>query len=133
MKNLLIPIDGTERSINGLTSIGSIFKADEAKITLLMVREDIDDLRSEIDFQSAKKEMLIELQKAKSVLHGFSIKTIPILGGRAEEEILNYAEQNKIDFIVMMKSTKIGWVRMIGSVTNHIIKYAKCSVVIIPE
>ena len=30
-------------------------------------------------------------------------------------------------------STKTGWARIIGSVTSHVIKYAKCAVMITPE
>lgn len=34
---------------------------------------------------------------------------------------------------VMTKSTRKGWTRMIGSVTTHVVKYAKCPVLIAPQ
>ena len=42
MKKLLIPIDGSDRSIEAVDAIKTIYRPDRVEITLLTVREDVD-------------------------------------------------------------------------------------------
>jgi nucleotide-binding universal stress UspA family protein len=48
MKHLLVPIDGSERSIKSVIAIKDIFSPSNADITLITVREDIDSRSSVI-------------------------------------------------------------------------------------
>ena len=72
------------------------------------------------------------LDPIKEMLSGYVVKEDVRLG-KAAEEILAYSSENHIDVIVMTKSTRKGWARMIGSVTTHVVKYAECLVLIVPE
>lgn len=132
MLKLLVPIDGSERSKQSIDWIKGRYKPEEVSVTLLMVREDWDNIRCKEQYAAAKEEVLPLLQQSADTLSGFSVVT-EVRFGRAGEEILRFAEEKEIDTIVMTKSTKSGWIQMIGSVATHVVKYAKCVVVIVPE
>lgn len=132
MKKILIPVDGTERSEKPANVIRKFYSGDAAEIYVILVREDYDEIRSAYEMEERKEEAMLWLDKIEILLNGYIVHK-EVLFGRAGEEILNYAKENKIDVIVMTKSTKIGWARIIGSVTSHVIKYAKCAVMITPE
>lgn len=132
MLNLLVPIDGSDRSKQSIDWIKERYMPADIFVTLLFVREDWDDIRSKEQYAMAKEEVLPLLRESAITLSGFSVST-EVRFGRAGEEILRFAEEQKIDTIVMTKSTKPGWIQMIGSVANHVVKYAKCVVVIVPE
>lgn len=132
MKKVLIPIDGTERSKKSINLAKDLYRSDEVDITILAVREDVEWMRSEQDFTQARDVVQPMLDETAAQLDGYQVKTM-VSFGRAGEEILYVAEEEDIDIIIMTKSTRGGWYRMIGSVTSHVVKYAQCIVVIVPE
>lgn len=132
MKHLLIPIDGTSRSLKTISFVKDLYKPNEVHITLLMVREDIELLRSEQDYELAKKELEPLLDCLSKELNEYQ-GSKRISFGRAAETILEIAETEGVNIIAMTKSTRHGLYRMIGSVTTHIVKYASCIVMIVPE
>ncbi|MGV8906873.1 MAG: universal stress protein [Acetobacterium sp.] len=132
MKKILLPIDGSERSMKSIDLIKELYAPGSVKISLITVREDLDTIISEQLLEEAKEATMPDLVKAGNLLQGYEIKK-KVVFGNPGEEILNYAEEMKIDIIVMTKSTRTGWLSKIGSVTTHVVKYAKCIVVIVPE
>ncbi len=132
MRNILIPIDGTERSMKAVDLAKSLYTPESVNIVLLMVREDIGTMYSETEMEKAKAELKSTLDAVAAQLAGYSVKK-EVVVGRAGDEILECADQNNTDIIVMTKSTKSGWSQMIGSVATHVVKYAKCIVMIVPE
>ena len=132
MKKILLPVDGSERSRQTVELVKSLYGFDTVEITVVIVREDLEAMRSTYDLNAAKEEVKPFLDEILTQLEGYSV-TERVLFGRAGEEILNYAHENDIDIIIMTKSTRSGWSRMIGSVAMHVVKYAKCIVMIVPE
>ncbi|NLT58260.1 MAG: universal stress protein [Clostridiales bacterium] len=131
-KKILIPIDGTERGMKSIEYVKNIASPEDASIILLMVREDMGVARAELDYKLAEDEIIPILNDAANQLPGYDVRTI-VAFARAAEHILDISESEKVDMIVMTKSTRKGWHRMIGSVTAHVVKYASCMVVIVPE
>lgn len=132
MKKVLLPIDGTKRSQKSIEFVKALYKPNEVDITILMVREDMEDIRSEYEMEQTKKETQPIFDGICKQLSGYNAKG-QLNFGRAGEAILDYSNDNKIDIIIMTKSTRNGWSRIIGSVTTHVVKYAKCIVMIVPE
>jgi len=132
VKKVLIPIDGTIRSMKSVELVKSLYLPDMVEITVIMVKEDIDMMRLEMEYEKAKKEIAPMLSEVENQLSGFAVNKC-VDFGKAGEKILNCAEQNNIDVIIMTKSTKKGWSRLIGSVTTYVVKCAKCIVMIVPE
>lgn len=134
MKRILVPIDGTERSMHSIDFIKTLFQKDSVEIVLINVKELIL-----IDGMSVAEELKISqelgekiLSEASSQLEGYNVKTV-FTFGYAGDEIVRTADEQHMDVIVMTKSTKKGLTRMIGSVTVNVVRHAKCIVMIVPE
>lgn len=112
--------------------VKSLYQPEDAAVTLLMVREDIATMFSAKEFEKVKREMKSTLDAVALQMRGFQIEEEVVIG-RAGEKILECADQHHTDIIVMTKSTKDGWYQEIGSVASHIVKYAQCIVMIVPE
>lgn len=132
MRNLLLPIDGTEKSLRAIEWVKSRYRPEEARLTLIMVREDVDEMRSREEYEQAKAELQPVLGRYAQRLAGYQV-SVKTCFGRAGEEILSCARDDGTDTIVMTRSTRTGWSRMIGSVTGYVVKYAECIVVVVPE
>jgi nucleotide-binding universal stress UspA family protein len=132
MKKILLPIDGSERSMKSIELVKSLYSPEDVDISIIMVRENLETIQSEMEFEVAKSEIKPILTLTANELLGYKVKQQAVFG-RAGEEIVNYAEKNGINIIIMTKSTRSGWLSKIGSVTTHVVKYAKCIVMIVPE
>jgi len=104
MKKVLLPIDGTRRSLQTVDWLKDNYKPDEVKHSS---DDELVDLGYKVDYETAY--------------------------GNPGEEIVKYAKKEKFDAIIMTKSTKDGWFSTIGSVTTYCVKYADTVVMIIPE
>lgn len=131
MKHLLVPIDGSERSIKSVIAIKDIFSPSNADITLITVREDIDS-RSSVILDQMTTETLPMLDSVGRLLPEYTVKKV-VDFGIAGSTILNYAKNNDIDMIVITKQTHKGLSVFIGSVAVHVVKYAKCPVIVLPD
>lgn len=131
-KKILIPLDGTERSMHSIDLVKNLYRQDEVEIILLYVKEDVNNVIMEYDLAAAEKDMQRLAAPAVKELEGFEI-TCEFGLIDAGSEIIKRAKMNKIDIIVMTKSTKKGLTRMIGSVTSYVVKNAPCIVMIVPE
>lgn len=133
-RKILVPIDGTERSMHSLKFVKEIFPKDSVDITIMTAKEIVVTTGIEVadKMDVAKKDGMRILEAAKNIMEGYSVKTYFTLG-YAADEILNKAKEDGIEIIVMTKSTKKGLTRMIGSVTTAVVKHAKSIVMIVPE
>ena len=87
------------------------------------------------DFEiNAKQSATDKLEKfALNNFQGNNVKT-RILIGRPGDQIVEYAESNQIDLIIMGHSTTGIERAIIGSVAGHVVKYAPAPVLIVsPE
>lgn len=132
MKKILIPLDGTERSMHSIDLVKNLYNKDEIEITLLYVKEDVKSMIMEEDLIEAEKDMQRMTAPAVKELSGYKISCEFGLIDPGSE-IVKRAIMNSIDIIVMTKSTKKGLTRMIGSVTNYVVRNAPCIVMIVPE
>ncbi len=132
MKKILLPIDGSKRSIKSIDLVKTLYYPDQVNISIILVREDFEGIRSEADYEHVKQESMPLLNEVSLKLEGYNVNKY-IRTGYAGEEILKFSQAEDIEIIIMTKSTRKGWTQMIGSVTTHVVKYAKCIVMIIPE
>ncbi|MBS5786659.1 MAG: universal stress protein [Clostridioides difficile] len=133
-KKVLVPIDGTERSMHSLEFIKGIFDKDEVIIEIMNVKElvfvDGISLAEEIKSSEALGRRILD--KAVDIMGDYEVK-VHFTFGYAGDEIIRKAKEENFDYIVMTKSTKKGLTRMIGSVTASVVKQANCIVMIVPE
>lgn len=131
---ILVPLDTSERSLHSLNWIKKYFDKNDIEITLMNVREIIvaEDLIIPDDLGCTEKESNLVLDEASMELEGYTVEKFFTVG-YAPEEILKKAEEDSYDIIIMTRSTKKGLIRMIGSVTNKVIKNTKATVIVLPE
>ena len=133
-RKVLIPIDGTERSMHSLEFVKEIFPKDSVEIIIMNVKELvlINEMivADEIQFAQELGEEILEAAKEK--MKDYKTETYFTFGYPGDEIIKKAIEEN-IGIIVMTKSTKRGLTRMIGSVTINVVKRAKCIVMIVPN
>ena len=140
MKKMLVPIDGTYRCKKSLEFILEKFSKDEFEITLI----NIGDV-SEVGFTNIPQSTFIDerltqikekggyiLDQCKNKLAGYNVKKC-FLFGNPGKEIVSKSIDHDFDMIVMTKSTKKNFIDSIGSVTQYVVKKAKCIVIIVPE
>lgn len=133
-RKILVPIDGTERSMHSLEFIKGIFDKDSVSIEIMNVKELVFIDGISLSEEIKNSEMLGRkiLDKAEEIMEGYDVN-VYFTFGYPGDEIIRKAKEDEIDIIVMTKSTKKGLTRMIGSVTASVVKQAKCIVMIVPE
>lgn len=134
-KRVLVPIDGTERSMYALEFVKEIFPKDsDVEIIIMNVKELvlINEMIVSEEVKNAKELGKDILEAAKEKMKGYNVETYFTFGYPADE-IIHKAKDEDIGIIVMTQSTKRGLSRMIGSVTTSVVKKAKCIVMVVPN
>ncbi len=131
---ILVPIDGTERSMHSLDFIKEIYKPENIEITIMNVKElvFVDGISMSDEIKNSEEFGRELLEQARKVMDGYNIN-LYFTFGYAGDEIVKRAKENEDDIIVMTKSTKKGLTRMIGSCTAYVLKHTASTVMIIPE
>lgn len=131
---VLIPLDGTERSMHSLELLKKIFPKDKVEVTLMNVKEIVivNGMVASEEVSRAQELSKFIVDTAERQLNGYDIEKC-ITFGYAADEILRKSKDENFDMIIMTKSTKKGLTRMIGSVTAKVVKNTKSIVMIVPE
>jgi nucleotide-binding universal stress UspA family protein len=141
---VLVPLDGSEKSLHSLNWLKKFFTKDEAEVTLLNVIEPssyISQLSSLGEspfldfrelFESSKKRSIEALEEGEKQLEGYNVTKLS-LEGQSGDVILDTAKAGGFDMIIMTKSSVMGLLRLIGSVTSKVVRDSEVAVVVIPE
>lgn len=131
---ILVPIDGTERSMHSLDFIKNIYKPEGVQITIMNVKElvFVDGISMSDEISNSEQFGRELLEQARKVMEGYDVN-LYFTFGYAGDEIVKRAKEEEDDIIVMTKSTKKGLTRMIGSCTAYVLKHSSSTVMIIPE
>lgn len=142
IKNILVPVDGSEYSKNALElacdladkydarmHLLHVILSPEAKHTLVLggASVTVDASKEEIE-QAGHK--VIEAAKKIAAEHGRKDVETDVLGGPTAQRILEYAKNNDIDMIVMGSRglSDISGL-LVGSVSHKVSHLAKCTCV----
>jgi nucleotide-binding universal stress UspA family protein len=144
-KKILVPLDGSEFSECSLEHVKAIASGCRVPQTVLLrVVEPLSaetvsalamaggDLmrRAELESQAEAKDYM-KKTKASLANDGLAVETA-IVDGRAAEEILDYAKNNKVDLIVMTTHGKTGISRwFFGSVAEKVLQHSAVPVLMI--
>ena len=128
MKKILVPVDGSEYSSRAIEKAKELAKLSGSKIFLLNVYDiktatsffsDDRTIDLQVDLLNRNAEIL---QKAKALCAdlGDMVKTVSIEGYPADK-IVEYADKNDIDLVVMGSHGMSGFRRLfLGSVTHKV-------------
>lgn len=115
MLKLLLPIDGSPRSLRSVETVARIIPPDKASITILTVAPGLESARTETEVMGA-------LELYASLLEPYEVKTV-FLRGIAGPVIIQYAKEENFDAIIMTRSSQ-GPKNKMGSVSSHVAKHA---------
>ena len=141
---VLVPIDGSKHSTEGLRVAAHFAKTNKAKIFILNVILSVADVDLELSaserdrlLQSLKRRGEDLLAKAKDQMktHGVTdINTVLATADSPAQEIVSFAEKEKIDLIVIGSKGKSATARfLLGSVASRVVKYSHCCVYVVKE
>jgi nucleotide-binding universal stress UspA family protein len=141
---VLVPIDGSKHSTEGLRVASHFAKTNKAKITILNAIASVADV--DLELSASDRDRLLEslkrrgedlLAKAKDQMkaHGIAdISTVLVTGDSPAQEIVAFAEKEKIDLIVIGSKGKSATARfLLGSVASKVVKYSHCCVYVVKE
>ena len=100
MKKILLPVDGSKRSIRTVEMVKQLCDPADSDITVVKV-------------VSAQLDML----------PGYQVKTQVLLGSAPGVEIVEYAKESGTEMIIMTRSSR-GPLRKLGSVATYIVRNA---------
>lgn len=138
----LVTTDGSEFSLKGLERLGQLVPVADTDIELVSVYASPRALTYGADPFNASFERMAEqlrdkaesdVAEARKILEaqGFAVKTLTVMG-EAASAILTLAESMKPDLIVVGSHGRTGIQRfLLGSVSERIVRYAPCSVLVI--
>ena len=144
-KKILIPLDGTMRAEQALGLVGKIFPENNFELILLEAVENVNSpyplYGSGVDgyvqiIPEYKKEQVDEYVETVTQgvrtwlpdVRGFSVK------GKPDEAIVNVANQEEVDLIIMVTHGHSGLARLLfGSVTELVIRNAPCPVLAVRD
>ena len=116
MKHVLLPIDGSTRSLRTIDMVQQTYRPQDTEVTLLMVLPD----QMHIDGQFARDRMARkaaqELETFAALLPGWTVRPGP--------EIVYYARERGFDALVMTRSSR-GPLQKLGSVATYVVRNAQ--------
>lgn len=128
--NILVPISfDAERDTSGPLKLAKLLATPDAKVTLLHVVEHIPDYA--ISYMPA--EYLTEARRAiQDELNNLAAK-LPnakgvVVEGHSGRTILDWAETNKPDLIIMASHRPGMQDLLLGSTATHVVRHASCAV-----
>ena len=138
-KSILLPLDGSPLAENALPHAIAIAERFQAELVLLRVliplprgqtTKEAALLRAEKETAGFVREYMERI--AVSVQErGITVQLI-VIGGRPHTEIIQYAESNHIDLIVMCTRGESGLSRwLIGSVSDRVMRGANVPVLMV--
>ena len=122
MKRVLLPVDGSDRSRRTVRMLKTLYQPGTVQVVLATVVAREERIESEYirkRWKDASNEIFSAVLKQ---LDGYETKTV-LLEGNPGAEIVRYAEENRIDQIIMTRSSR-GPLRRLGSVASYIVKRA---------
>ena len=123
MKKLLIPIDGSSRSLKTVEAVKQLFRPEDIQIIIVKVISAQLYINSMDEIKHNAEAARPELEEVAALLPEYEVKTQVLLGSAPGVEIVEYAKEAGIDAIIMTRSTR-GPIRKLGSVAAYIAKNA---------
>ncbi len=123
MKKILLPVDGSKRSIRTVEVVKQLCDPAESDITIVKVVSAQLYINSMDEIRHNAEKAQPELQAVADMLPDYQVKTQVLLGSAPGVEIVEYAKEAGIDVIIMTRSSR-GPIRKMGSVATYIVRNA---------
>ena len=138
ISKILVAIDGSDASMDAADHAIYISKEYNAELYALhVIRPDVDlygphetsEYMTKLRDEGRKYLDKVEFKANEK---NIQIKTVIIPSKNMSGDILDYAEENNIDLIVIGTRGRSGFKRLLlGSVASHVVTYAHCPVLVV--
>lgn len=144
-KKILLTVDGSEQSFNSIRSAIKLFNLKDKEISIVSIKESPELLPMEATLDrnwldSIEKQQKIHaakaINRAKSILEqeGVQTQNEAILTGNPAQKIIEFAEKEKTDLIIMGARTKTDLSKLLlGSVSKRVLENATSDVLIVSK
>ena len=128
MKKILLPIDGSPRSLRTIQVVKQSYIPAETEITILLVVPDprpsklTDDHEEITQDPQTKEEARLLVESFAKMLPGYQT-TAALRFGSPGPEIIQFAKEGGFDAILMTRSSR-GSTQKLGSVSTYIVQNA---------
>ena len=122
MKKILLPIDGSTRSLRTIQMVKQLYSPQDAELTILMVLSNQMYMDRKFEAERIQRKAKQELETFAELLPGYTIH-VSLRRGSPGPEILDFAEEEGFDGIVMTRSSR-GPLQKLGSVSTYIVRNA---------
>ena len=136
-KKILVPLDGSELAEAALASALAFAEALSADVVLLRVvvplaiKLDPDLYQRVIENGKKEAEAYLNSIQSRSLSSSVRIKS-EIMVGKAAKSIVDYAQENEIDLIVISSHGRSGISRWVyGSIADKVLYHATCAMAVI--
>ena len=120
MKKILLPVDGSKRSLRTVEAVKQLCDPAESDITIVKVVSAQLYINSMDEIKHNAEKAQPELDAVADLLPGYQVKTQVLLGSAPGAEIVEYAKE---ELIIMTRSSR-GPLRKLGSVATYIVRNA---------
>jgi nucleotide-binding universal stress UspA family protein len=133
---ILAALDNSDYAFKALRKAVDIAKKENAELTIYSVYTDlleVEGLSLQLRDSLAKQaEEIVARGRAIAEKADVFVNTVIEPGYSPADNIVNYAERNNMEMIVMGHKSRTGLERLlVGSVAVKVVTYAPCSVVVI--
>ncbi len=122
MTKLLLPVDGSSRSLRTIDMVKKTFSPDQVAVTILMVLPNPLSMEAQLGIARSDEAALKELDTFTAMLPGYQVDTA-LRKGTPGPEIVRFALEEGFDVLCMTRATR-GFLQKLGSVANYIVKNA---------
>jgi nucleotide-binding universal stress UspA family protein len=144
ISKILVAVDGSDPSFNASTYAIDFAKRNGAELIVLYIVSPVPYSQFEyanigrmkeiesIEMEKAQREVVDKVKK-KATENNVSVKTeVLIKYTSVVKEIVEYAEDNKVDMIVIGSRGVTGLKKiLLGSVANGVVTYSHCPVLVV--
>jgi nucleotide-binding universal stress UspA family protein len=143
IRKILVALDGSNPSFNASTYAIDFAKRYDAELIVLSIVSPIPYSQFEYanigrmkeieTIEKEKSEQYIDKVKQKAIENKVTVKTeVLIKYTSVVKEIVEYAENNKVDMIVIGSRGITGFKKLLlGSVANGVVTYSHCPVLVV--
>ncbi len=141
---VLIPVDGSKHSMEGLKVASHYAKTKNSETYIMTIIPYVSDIDLELSaserdkvLESMKKRGEDVLKKAADQLKSYGVakvNTVLSTAGSAAQEIVSFAEKEKVDLIVIGSRGMGATARFfLGSVAANVVRHSPCCVYVVRE
>ncbi len=132
-KNILIPIEfDHEKGVKKSFKAARLLADENARFTVMYVMETVPGyVRAQIADETLEERRTEIERSLKNIAADLSGATTRLESGHAGHNILNFANDNNIDCIVLSSHTPKLEKFFLGSTANRVVTHAGCSVLVI--